>query len=151
LLQLLVAAAQALISAYEAEQLVQQLRVMEIEQVRSIDSVNDEDWPWHAQRDLDWCCCCICQVGDAKFTKQHDAIQKLNMQVGTHMYNTLILHHASLKASQNTADMTLSAATHGFTTTPADKPALLTVVANPRFPLWHATSHCITCDNSNVA
>jgi hypothetical protein len=41
LLQLLVAA-QALISAYEAEQLVQQLRVTSIDQVRSLDSVDDE-------------------------------------------------------------------------------------------------------------
>lgn len=26
------------------------------------------------------CCCAVAQVGDAKFIKQHDAIQKLNLQ-----------------------------------------------------------------------
>lgn len=73
-------AAQALISAYQAEQLIQQLRVTHIEQV----STNLKQQAY--LRQLSWPCCTadlllLRQVGDAKFARQHDAIQKLNLQV----------------------------------------------------------------------
>jgi hypothetical protein len=63
-----------------------------------------------------WRCCCDCQVGDAKFTKQHDAIQKLNMQVCNQYerYLSILLLVSSLNAAGVTLSTVASAhGTHG--------------------------------------